>query len=188
MKPLHELAGVYLIKCLANGKTYTGSSRRVEERLQLHVSLLRIGLSPTKHMQRDWDKHGEDAFEFLWCNKPIDEILHWEEKITMLTDSLDDHGGYNRMLSNGAWSPSSRARNTEAKLHRSRKFSYLPGVIRSHRLDAEYVRSFCQDSTPFVELEPRLFETVDGPTAKTELLTAFEGHLRFQPRRSLRHG
>jgi len=134
MKSSHELAGVYLIRCLANGKTYCGSSLRVEQRLQLHVSLLRTGLSPTKHMQLDWQKHGEGAFEFLWCNKPIDEIHYWEQKITLLTGSLDDHGGYNKMLANSGWTPSSRIRNTESKLYQRGKYSYLPGVIRSQRL------------------------------------------------------
>lgn len=187
MKPLHEQAGVYLIRCLVNGKTYCGSSLRVEERLQLHIALLRTGLSPTLHMQQDWKKYSEDAFDFRWCNKPVDEIFFWEERITFLTSSLDDHGGYNRMVANGAWSPSSRIRNTEAKLHRRGKFSYLPGIDKSQRLNHLYVRTFCQRSTSFAILEPKLMETVDPATVDADMKSAFEGHLRFEPRRSLRH-
>ena len=188
MKPLSEQAGVYVIRCTANGRSYCGSSTKVEERLQLHVALLRTGLSPTLHLQKDWKKYGEDAFEFRWCHKPINELLEWEERITLLTGSLDDHGGYNRMVANGSWSPSSRIRNTEVKLHRKRKFSYLPGLDRSQRLNPQYVRSFCQASTSFATLEPELMVTVDPATVSADLMAAFEGHVRFQPRRSLRHG
>ena len=188
MKPLSEQAGVYVIRCTANGRSYCGSSVRVEQRLQLHVALLRTGLSPTLHLQEDWRVHGEDAFDFLWCNKPINELLGWEARITLLTGSLDDHGGYNRMVADGSWSPSSRIRNTEVKLHKKRKFCYLPGVDRSLRLNPQYVRTFCQASTSFAKLEPKLMVTIDPATVNADLMAAFEGHVRFQPCRSLRHG
>lgn len=54
-------------------------------------------------------------------------------------------------------------------------------------LNAQYVRTLCQESTPFFKLEPKLFEMVDAPTGSTEMLTAFEGHLRFYPRKRLQH-
>ena len=188
MKPLSEQAGVYVIRCTANCRSYCGSSVRVERRLQLHVALLRSGLSPALHLQKDWKVHGEDAFKFQWCNKPVNELLEWEERITFLTGSLVDHGGYNRMVANGSWSPSSRIRNTETKLLKKGKFSYLPGIDRSQRLNPQYVRSFCEVSTSFATSEPELMMTVDPSTVDADLMAAFEGHVRFQPRRSLRHG
>ncbi len=55
--------GVYQIKCIANGATYTGSSIRLRSRLQLHVNLLRTGRNGAALMQQDWDAYGESQFE-----------------------------------------------------------------------------------------------------------------------------
>ena len=54
--------GVYCIKNIDNGKSYIGSSVRLNRRLVEHKSRLRHGHHGNQHLQRAWDKYGEDAF------------------------------------------------------------------------------------------------------------------------------
>jgi hypothetical protein len=173
--------GVYVIRCTVNGASYTGSSAKVLNRLRLHVTLLRSGSSRLDHLQRDWDTYGSEAFEMHWCHKPLEELWYWEEAVTMLTDSMIDHGGYNKMLGNRAWSLSSRVRNTEEKLHKTRKFFFLPGVVKSQRLNSGYVHSFCQGVTAFSALEPVLAEGLAPSRASRASKERLAGYRRFIP-------
>ena len=56
--------GVYQIKNTDNGKSYIGSSMRLERRLSEHKSRLRHNKHGNRHLQRAWNKYGKDAFEF----------------------------------------------------------------------------------------------------------------------------
>lgn len=179
--PVEDAPGVYIIRCRVNNATYTGSSLRLRRRLHLHVSLLRAGCSGANLLQRDWDKFGEDEFEFLACHKPPDELLRWEELITLLSDSLDDRGGYNKMLGQSVWSLSARIKNTEVKLIKKRKFSPLPGLTANPRLTSSYLRTFCQGSTPFFKSEPLLTEEMDQTMKRWQLQQHLAEFNRFDP-------
>lgn len=64
--------GVYEIRNTVNGKRYIGSAVSFHARWTKHLSLLRRGVHHASHLQRSWDKHGSDAFEFrkiLICDK-----------------------------------------------------------------------------------------------------------------------
>lgn len=181
---VQDAPGVYIIRCKANSATYTGSSRRLRKRLQLHVSRLRAGFSDAPLLQRDWDRFGEAEFEFLACHKPVDELYYWEELITVLSDSLDDRGGYNRMLGERVWSLSSRIKNTEAKLTKKRKFSLLPVPSSNLRLTHSYLRTFCQGSTPLFKSEPLLTSEMDQPTKRLQLQQYLAEYVRFDLRKA----
>lgn len=57
--------GVYEIKNIINSKKYIGSTTMsFSKRLEHHRCLLRNGTHKNKHLQRAWDKYGEDNFEF----------------------------------------------------------------------------------------------------------------------------
>ena len=167
--PKEDSPGVYLIRCLVNNATYCGSSLLVRRRLQLHVSALRAGKCLVALFQRDWNAYGEEQFEFLVCWKPAGELYYWEESLTLLSDSLDDFGGYNKMLGNRVWSLSSRIKNSEVKLIKKRKFSPLPGHYSNPRLTSEYMRTFCQGHTPFFRSEPLLTAEMDQATKSLQL-------------------
>lgn len=57
-------AGVYSITNTANGKMYVGSACRFSARWSVHKGQLRSGKHHSIHLQRAWNKYGEDAFEF----------------------------------------------------------------------------------------------------------------------------
>lgn len=71
MESFHKVGGVYRITCLANKRVYIGSSARVGMRINEHKYRLRHDKHHSRHLQRAWDKYGEDAFEF--------EVLALEE-------------------------------------------------------------------------------------------------------------
>lgn len=57
-------SGVYQIENQVNGKRYIGSSANIQCRRRQHLSRLRRALHSNPHLQRAFDKYGEDAFIF----------------------------------------------------------------------------------------------------------------------------
>jgi group I intron endonuclease len=57
-------SGVYIILNTINGYVYSGSTTDVQKRIWHHQSILRRGKHINPNLQKDWDKYGEDAFEF----------------------------------------------------------------------------------------------------------------------------
>lgn len=143
--------------------------------------MLRSGCSGANLLQLDWNTFGEDEFEFLACYKPLDELLYWEELMTLLNDSLDDCGGFNKMLGNRVWSLSSRIKNSEQKLIKKRKFSPLQGLFNNPRLTSAYMRTFCQGSTPFFKSEPLLTAAMEQTTKHLQQKQHLAEFIRFDP-------
>lgn len=72
-------SGIYAIVNLMDGKqtTYVGStSNSFRARMRGHVSCLNLGRSKNPHLQRAWNKYGEDAFEFS-----VLEVVERKEKL-----------------------------------------------------------------------------------------------------------
>lgn len=59
-----KICGVYRIRCAPNGNSYIGSSVNVHARWADHRSKLRHGKHWSRHLQRSWNKYGDDAFSF----------------------------------------------------------------------------------------------------------------------------
>ena len=57
-------AGIYIIKNLANGKVYVGSSANISARWCKHRTALEAGTHHSVKLQRAWAKYGRDAFSF----------------------------------------------------------------------------------------------------------------------------
>lgn len=55
---------IYRIYCLPTGKSYIGKSTNVKSRFRCHRFALRRGTHYSTEMQSDWDKYGEDTFQF----------------------------------------------------------------------------------------------------------------------------
>ena len=70
-----DYAGIYKIVNTVSDKAYVGQSLRVKKRVQEHFRLLRLGKHPNQHLQRSYNKHGEDAFVWeleVLCEEPSD--------------------------------------------------------------------------------------------------------------------
>lgn len=72
--------GVYQIRNTVNGHVYIGSSRDIQQRWGGHKWDLRNGVHDNEHLQRAWNKYGEDAFVFetiLLCDP--ENRLYYEQ-------------------------------------------------------------------------------------------------------------
>jgi group I intron endonuclease len=58
------ISGIYEIKNTANGKNYIGSAINIYKRWGSHVDELRRKNHKNKHLQRAWDRYGEENFCF----------------------------------------------------------------------------------------------------------------------------
>lgn len=56
--------GVYSITNIKNGKVYIGSSKNIKERWWQHKYELKLNKHSNEHLQRSYNKYGEDAFKF----------------------------------------------------------------------------------------------------------------------------
>jgi group I intron endonuclease len=75
------MIGIYRIKNLKNKKCYYGSSKNIEKRWRTHLNNLKNGKHHNDHLQRSWDKYGEDNFVFELveeCDETI--LLELEQK------------------------------------------------------------------------------------------------------------
>jgi group I intron endonuclease len=57
--------GIYIIKNLVNNKIYIGSSVNIGNRFNQHKNSLRKNKHHNKYLQKSWNKHGEENFEFI---------------------------------------------------------------------------------------------------------------------------
>lgn len=59
-----NFCGIYMIINLINGKKYIGSSINIRQRLWEHRATLRHNKHYNNHLQRAWNKYGEENFDF----------------------------------------------------------------------------------------------------------------------------
>lgn len=74
--------GIYIIRNRESHKVYIGSAVNVKKRQGKHYSSLRVGKHFNPHLQRAWNKYGEDVFEFkvlIHCN--TNDLLHYEQRV-----------------------------------------------------------------------------------------------------------
>jgi group I intron endonuclease len=72
-----NIMGIYKIKNIINGKIYIGSSKDITKRWKQHLSALKNNTHHSYHLQRAWNKYGEENFKF-----EVVEIIHDEDLLT----------------------------------------------------------------------------------------------------------
>lgn len=78
---MENRSGIYSIFCLANNKSYIGSSVCIRKRFIAHRTALLRGTHRNIHLQRAWNKYGENKFEFQILRTVRDpkNLLKWEQ-------------------------------------------------------------------------------------------------------------
>lgn len=77
-----KITGIYRITHKVSGRHYVGSAASIKQRWNMHRSRLRRCTHHSIKLQRAWDKHGADAFEFVIIEQCAEaELLtreqHW---------------------------------------------------------------------------------------------------------------
>lgn len=57
-------SGIYLIKNIQNGRCYIGQSQNIYRRIGAHKRLLRSNKHYNYALQKEWNKYGQDSFDF----------------------------------------------------------------------------------------------------------------------------
>lgn len=93
----YGVACVYRIVNTQTGKQYVGSTTRFDYRFREHRRMLRYGCHHSVHLQRSWDKHGEEAFRFELVKvvHGFESLIEEEQKEI---DRLGKHRLYNQSL------------------------------------------------------------------------------------------
>lgn len=93
---MKTLSGIYAITNIKNGKKYIGQSINIKQRLYSHKYHLRKGIHNNKHLQRSFDKYGEDNFLFeILTECPIEQLDELEIKLISKHYTTNDKKGYN---------------------------------------------------------------------------------------------
>lgn len=91
------MKAIYIIKNKQNDKIYIGSATNFKNRLSRHKSDLNQDRHHNIHLQRAWNKHGEDSFEFFMLEKveKSEDLISREQHYIDLHNSVDNKVGYN---------------------------------------------------------------------------------------------
>ena len=112
--------GVYMIRNKVNGKMYIGQSTEIEGyRWIKHRSRLRNNNHYNEHLQKDWNKYGEESFEFsilLECEE--NQLNTFEEYYIFELMTYDSRVGYNK---NYGGSCGRHTEETKKKISESKK-------------------------------------------------------------------
>lgn len=89
-------SGIYAIRNTINGKQYIGSAVRLGTRIRKHRSMLSRGVHHSPKLQRAWEKHGADAFEFVVVEEVADpDFLIVREQFWLDETGSVGANGYN---------------------------------------------------------------------------------------------
>lgn len=97
--PPQQICGIYIIKNIINEKVYIGQSVDIHHRWMQHKADLRNGHHHNEHLQRAWDKYGEENFEFsILTECDESELNNLEKSFIKDYKSYDGCYGYNLTL------------------------------------------------------------------------------------------
>jgi hypothetical protein len=68
------LRGVFAVRCTVTGKTWIGSSLDLDKGQNREWFVLRFGSHANASLQREWNNHGEKAFEYQILEKLDDDV------------------------------------------------------------------------------------------------------------------
>ncbi|HLX53521.1 MAG TPA: GIY-YIG nuclease family protein [Aquella sp.] len=91
--------GIYLIRSLCNNRYYIGSSNTIAQRRGTHLTALRANTHKNIHLQRIYNKYGEDNLIFeiiLYCEK--DFGIEMEGKLIRFCKQQDKNNCINISL------------------------------------------------------------------------------------------
>ena len=140
VKNFTQTPGIYVWTNTLNGKVYVGQAVNVCRRVQQELYNLRRGNFHNDHMQRAWDKYGEDAFivgQVMECEvyELNDAEAAWGEHF----DALNPEHGYNiRGYGNGKMADETIDKIREAHHAKYDHFEKVDEIMYYYNLGLNY--------------------------------------------------
>jgi group I intron endonuclease len=124
------LGGVYVIRCLNNGRVYVGSSQNISGRWSQHRSLLKSGTHHSASLIEDWQRYGEASFQFEIVEIDPDRSKRLALEQSLL-DSLRPFGenGYNK---------APRSDSTRGAKRTPEQIAHIADCLRGKKLSEEH--------------------------------------------------
>ena len=90
------ICGIYMIKCIANDKTYIGSSSNVMRRIKTHKRELENGSHNNLLLQHEYTKYGADKFVFKVLDKDLEEEIEklYNELVQTSSENINSDVGF----------------------------------------------------------------------------------------------
>ena len=127
------ICGIYTIRNKVNGKIYIGQAIDIKDRWKDHRKRLNGGYHVNKHLQRSWDKYGEESFEFnilLECEES--QLNTLEEYYIFELMTYDKRVGYNKTYGGDNGRPTEETRKKMSKSHTDIKGENHPMYGKHH--------------------------------------------------------
>lgn len=133
-------SGIYKIINIQNGRIYIGSAKEFKRRAKQHFSSLKNNKHQNKYLQHDFNKCGEDAFEFH-----VLEVVEGDKENRRLSEQKYINQYYDEQKQCYNFSPktiptirkkySNNPEETKKKLSKASKNSWKDPEIRKKRLE-----------------------------------------------------
>lgn len=138
-------SGIYFIKCNVNNMIYIGSSKNIQMRLSKHFGELRKNKHTNSKLQKDYNKYGQNSFEFGVLEYTTNDLLGKENQYQK---SYDINSLYNEDITNYSRSIS----HTNQSYYNSR-IAHKTKTYREkmHNLKKNLIGQFAKDGT-FIKL------------------------------------
>ena len=103
--------GIYMIQNKKNNKIYIGQAINIEKRWKDHKRELCRNHHDNKHLQRTWNRDGEDSFDFkVLCKCDENQLNTLEQYYIFELMTYDDRVGYNKNYGGASGRPTEEAR------------------------------------------------------------------------------
>lgn len=132
-------SGIYAIRHRVSLKMYIGSTNNMSWRWYRHERDLETGKHHSRHLQRAWNKHGKEAFEFIVLEESETDLVPLEQTYLDKFETYKPSKGYN--ISAKASGPSGEA---ISRAHKAR-YAANPSALQHSSEFAAYARSFVKN-------------------------------------------
>ena len=146
-QPLPKTSGIYRITCTVNKKFYIGSSVNLLQRWGEHRKMLRSNNHGNIHLQRAWNKYGEETFIFEVIELVLTSFLLEREQF-WIDKTQAVKKGFNIAKVAGSVLGITRSPETRKKISEAKKGKPSPNRGRKHTPEARAKMSEGQRRNP----------------------------------------
>ncbi len=137
MDSIPSTSGIYKITCIANNRIYIGSAVNLRDRRNRHFNHLRQNRHHSQHLQRAWNKYGEQAFTFEVLEQVLPISLTAREQYWLNKLKPFGRKGFNIAREAGSTlgtkrSPESLKKLSQVSLDRWDSPEYIERVRQAH--------------------------------------------------------